>query len=556
MSTAADQLLDGMMTAAEDGQPTDDRIILSIDEPSRTIKYDGELILGVKGDRFAERIYFRCPLQVYKEESRVIDLTLPTTKIYIDYKNAYNETYIEECFKHGLENDKYIFSWFVSDHVTPKDGTISFNVCIKDESEDLKDNENNIIIKEWHTTTFKGIVLPAVDVSSNTPEVITSDTITSTAIIEAMNSYEVAFKELNETLSDVNDYIDSQISEELDSYIISIARLSTDSSFSTDFDFSAITVDNIYDHVCIVIDEKSETPDLQNRLLPVNYEFTDTYNAIYFSNGVMSLQCIYNIENNTVNIIEDDIPVATALYADTANTAYTAVIANSATVSEQIKQITASSSYIHSYPILCSSNEEYRPESVPGYYDVLRTANVTITPSVGEVYAVNYREDGVYLKDKYVRNPNYLLETSPLNITSYEENLEYESDSASYKSYVQCEFDGWDHSKITTVLPKAKYIMFTSTNSEGSITSQIRVSIDGYYKEYDNINNYQISINGQYYNGNNWKKIDVQIYCSRSNETYNTLLILRSPDKRAYFPNLDPANVDEDYQHSVTILYS
>lgn len=183
------------------------KTVLYINEPTRTINYDGNLILGVKGDRFAERIYFNCPQFVHKDDSVTIDLSLDTTKIYINYKNANNEPYIEECSKGGVQEDgSYLFSWFVSDIAAIQNGKVTFNVCVKDESGNFTDASGDVIVNEWHTTTFEGTILPAVDVSAKTPEVITSDTVTSQAIVDA-------YTEFTAQLSDVNEYIDNEMAK-------------------------------------------------------------------------------------------------------------------------------------------------------------------------------------------------------------------------------------------------------------------------------------------------------------------------------------------------------
>lgn len=189
------------------------RIILVIDEPSRTIQHEKNLILGVVGDRFAERIYFKSPQYVYKD-SYVIDLIADTTKIYINYANKNKEPYIEECAKGGLQNDgTFLFSWLITDYATVVQGEVTFNVCVKDESGNFRDINGNILIPEWHTTTAKGNVLPAVDVSEKTPEVITSDTVTSAEIIAAMNDYRAAVEDLEAQLADTDAYIDGRVDE-------------------------------------------------------------------------------------------------------------------------------------------------------------------------------------------------------------------------------------------------------------------------------------------------------------------------------------------------------
>lgn len=209
MSNEAEALL--MTTLSESEQNTDTRIMLVVDEPTRSIKYETELILGVAGDRFAERVYLKCPQYVH-DDSHSIDLSLATTKIYINYQNAENEPYIEECYKEGMLADgTFMFSWLISDYVTVKKGKVIFNVCVKDESSTLTDYSGRVLIPEWHTTTYEGTILPAVDVTEKTPEVLTSDTITSAAIIEAMNDCKNEVAALEQTLADTDEYINERI---------------------------------------------------------------------------------------------------------------------------------------------------------------------------------------------------------------------------------------------------------------------------------------------------------------------------------------------------------
>ena len=112
-------------------------IVLQIDEANRAILNDGKntpIILGVKGDNCAERVYFESP----KNLSPEIDL-LDTTEgveisVYIDFKNANNEPYIHECTASLLSVDgsnNVTFSWLVSHYATAAKGDVKFNVCVK-----------------------------------------------------------------------------------------------------------------------------------------------------------------------------------------------------------------------------------------------------------------------------------------------------------------------------------------------------------------------------------------------------------------------------------------
>ena len=212
-----------VIIGSRSGEPTTNpRAILYIDEPTRTIQYEGELILGVVGDRFAERIYFNCPRCVHKD-NHTIDLSLATTKIYINYKNANKEPYIEECYKEGmLTDDTFMFSWLISDYATVKNGKVEFNVCVKDESSTLTDYSGKVLIPEWHTTIYEGSILPAVDVTDTTPEVLTSDTITSAEIIEAMNNYKNEVAALGQLLADTESYINERIENNVMSTVNSL----------------------------------------------------------------------------------------------------------------------------------------------------------------------------------------------------------------------------------------------------------------------------------------------------------------------------------------------
>lgn len=340
MSTAADNLLDGIMTAAEDGQPTDDRIILSVDEPSRTINYDGNLILGVKGDRFAERIYFRCPQYVYKDVSEFIDLEKPTTKIKINYKNAYNEPYIEECTKHGLENGEFIFSWFISDWATVKDGVVTFNVCVIDESETLKDQNGNTIVQEWHTTTFKGTILPAIDVSDVTPEVYTSETKTSAAIVDEIKTLEGIVKEYE-------DLVDNKVADAM-------------------YGYSDTTTASLYESFEAFKVEAEE--DINAAITSM----TDNFEAYKESHNVETQEYI-NRE------LDNYIPRTIIQYS---------------TNMENGEDL-----YDSEYPLLISDYDGYIADVTSA--QVLTSPSVLINPVHGVIIANSFREDGMVLSDKY-----------------------------------------------------------------------------------------------------------------------------------------------------------
>lgn len=98
-----------------DNELNNGKIVLTIDEPSRTIKYDGDLILGVEQDYQAERIYFESPR--YINMGSRVDLFASNIRINIKYKNGYKETYVKECV------DKGSLNWIGT--TVPNTGTIS-----------------------------------------------------------------------------------------------------------------------------------------------------------------------------------------------------------------------------------------------------------------------------------------------------------------------------------------------------------------------------------------------------------------------------------------------
>lgn len=201
-------------------------IVLKIDEANRSIKYDGKspLILGVKGDDCAERVYFEAP-RYLSPEIDLMDTTEGTEIcVYVNYKNASNEPYIQECSdKASVANtDTVNFSWLVTNRATHEKGEVKFNVCVKK-------FVDGVLTNEWHTTTFTGKVLDGIDVTAKTPEVITHDTVTLQALtLEVQNyagevaGYETALNNLNESLSDVNQYVDEVVDDTVQTHVTKI----------------------------------------------------------------------------------------------------------------------------------------------------------------------------------------------------------------------------------------------------------------------------------------------------------------------------------------------
>ena len=153
-----------------DGELNNGEIVLEIDEYNRAIVYDGDLLLGVKGDYKAEKVIFRSPTilsnRIYGNNDE-IDLSLDNVKIYINYENANGDVYIHRCTKGKVidtDGAKTIeFYWELSSNVTLEAGVVRFMVCAK-----KFDSNNNVITNEWHTAIFSGKVLDALNVDNHT----------------------------------------------------------------------------------------------------------------------------------------------------------------------------------------------------------------------------------------------------------------------------------------------------------------------------------------------------------------------------------------------------
>lgn len=153
-----------------DGELNNGEIVLEIDEYNRAIVYDGDLLLGVKGDYKAEKVIFRSPTilsnRIYGNNDE-IDLSLDNVKLYINYENANGDVYIHRCTKGKVidtDGAKTIeFYWELSSNVTLEAGVVRFMVCAK-----KFDSNNNVITNEWHTAIFSGKVLEALNVDNHT----------------------------------------------------------------------------------------------------------------------------------------------------------------------------------------------------------------------------------------------------------------------------------------------------------------------------------------------------------------------------------------------------
>ena len=88
-----------------DGELNNGEIVLEIDEYNRAIIYDGDLLLGVKGDYKAEKVIFRSPTILsnrFYGNNDEIDLSNDNVKIYINYENANGDVYIHRCTKGNM----------------------------------------------------------------------------------------------------------------------------------------------------------------------------------------------------------------------------------------------------------------------------------------------------------------------------------------------------------------------------------------------------------------------------------------------------------------------
>lgn len=272
-------------------------IVLQIDEANRAITNNGKnapIILGVKGDDCAERVYFESP-KILSPEIDLLDTTEGVTiSVYINYKNASNEPYIQECSDVAAvaNTDTVTFSWLVTNRATNTKGEVKFNVCVKK----FVDGQ---LTNEWHTTTFTGKVLDGIDVTAKTPEVITHDTVTLQALTIQVQSYAAqiagygeSVDALNETLSDVDDYIDTSVRANAG---ITYLGEYTDFFFEESNDYLAsVTTPGVYTFRIKTGDDSSgkNTP----YLLIVDNMYGTLYQAVYTN---LSTDMFYKMRNSS-----------------------------------------------------------------------------------------------------------------------------------------------------------------------------------------------------------------------------------------------------------------
>lgn len=202
-------------------------IVLQIDEANRAITNNGKntpIILGVKGDDCAERVYFESPKILSPEINLLPEEEGVSVRVFVNYKNAVNEPYIQECTDVATiaNSDAVTFSWLVTNYATNTKGEVKFNICVK------KFDANGKLTNEWHTTTFVGKVLDSIDVTAKTPEVITHDAVTLQALTIQVQNYNIAVtgyaKEVNTLTarySDVEEIIDSTVTDKMSAYTTS-----------------------------------------------------------------------------------------------------------------------------------------------------------------------------------------------------------------------------------------------------------------------------------------------------------------------------------------------
>lgn len=215
-------------------------IVLKIDEANRTLTNNGEttpIILGVRGDDCAERVYFESPKQLSPEIDLLESSDTVKVNVYVNYRNAVNEPYIQECtdVAESTTSDTVNFSWIVTNKATVNRGEVKFNVCVKRTVYNSK-TEKWELTNEWHTTTFVGKVLDGIDVTKKTPEVVTHDSVTieqltvqTNTYANAVSTYAKEVSDLHDTLDDVNAYVDtvvgpavtSEVDAKMDNYITS-----------------------------------------------------------------------------------------------------------------------------------------------------------------------------------------------------------------------------------------------------------------------------------------------------------------------------------------------
>lgn len=199
-------------------------IVLQVDEAKREIVNNGTkepVILGVKGDNCAEKVYFEIPTIL----SPVINLSENTdtvkTTVYINYKDAGTNTHIHECGSAGVNGDTAIFTWIITENATEFKGDVKFSICVKREEKDPVTGVFKLT-NEWHTIPFTGKILDNIHVTNRTPEEITHESVTMNALIAQVADYTTAvdgytenLAVLNERIKDTQSFVEDEVAAKL-----------------------------------------------------------------------------------------------------------------------------------------------------------------------------------------------------------------------------------------------------------------------------------------------------------------------------------------------------
>ena len=190
---------------------TEEKTIITIDENARTLSCKDKVLIGVESDYEAKRIYFVAPKFIWMDQR--IDLSSQDVKIYVKYKNAYNEPYYVECTDKKVDEtdaSKITFSWLIGDTATLRKGNVTFSVwfrkgTLETNSKGVKELKN--VTNEWHTTTITGEVLTGIDTSTATEEIIQDKTSSIYALYERIYSTEESFTVTAQNAkNDINKY--------------------------------------------------------------------------------------------------------------------------------------------------------------------------------------------------------------------------------------------------------------------------------------------------------------------------------------------------------------
>lgn len=163
--------------------------VLTIDEPTRSIQYEGTLVLGVEHDKYAERIYFVAPKIVGDD----IDLSASTTRIDVKFTNGYGDSYYVQSTDLETQDDERVkFSWLLTEKVAEVQGNVSFCVCVK------QLDDSSVVEKEWHTAPYVGKIIQGVDATMEDLEIITDYTCPTYQMVQKVEEYEAALETMTE----------------------------------------------------------------------------------------------------------------------------------------------------------------------------------------------------------------------------------------------------------------------------------------------------------------------------------------------------------------------